>query len=59
MGQVIPFKRPEKKELICSFCKKPESQVKHMFSNGAEGPQAKNICDECVKHAKERVNEME
>lgn len=59
MSNVVPFKRPEKRDGICSFCKKPEDQVKHLFSNGQEGIQLKCICNECVAHAKERMNEVE
>lgn len=59
MGLVIPFKRPEKRERICSFCKKLESQVKQMFDNGLEGVKLKCICNECAQHAKERLNEVE
>jgi len=56
-AQVIPFARPAKVELKCSFCKRPESQVKKLFTNGLEGEDFKSICNDCVAHAKERVSE--
>ncbi len=57
MGRIIPFMKPIKEERKCSFCKTPESQCTHMFSNGAEGAHQRNICNVCVKHAKKRKDE--
>jgi hypothetical protein len=49
---VIPFKEPDPK---CSFCGTPKS-VAHKF---IAGPNGKNICGECVKHATKRLKESE
>jgi hypothetical protein len=54
MSEIIPFIKPAKEERKCSFCNTPESQCTHMFSNGADGGQKRNICGSCVKHAKKR-----
>lgn len=53
---IIPFNAPKEKpkqEPKCSFCGKPESQVKHMLSNNID----KHICNECVVKAKQRLQE--
>ena len=47
MGKVLDWKtgkeiKPDASK--CSFCGKPEHQVKHMIGNN----QGKYICDECV-----------
>lgn len=50
-AKVIDFrtgKEIKAKEAHCSFCKKPESQVKNLVSNGSD----KHICDECIKKFK-------
>lgn len=54
MSNVIPMNPPEKKERKCSFCGKPESQVKALIGNADE---TKHICNECVAKAKHRLKE--
>ncbi len=51
-AEVIPFKEPPVTEPKCSFCSRPKSICKHMFQSG----QGHNICDVCVKIAKERAS---
>ena len=59
MSEIIPFMKPPKEERKCSFCTTPERQCTHMFSNGAEGGQQRNICNLCILHAKKRKDEEE
>lgn len=49
-AKIIPF---ERKEPVCSFCKKPKSKVTHLI----KGNSGAHICEECLKKCKERLNE--
>ena len=53
MTNIIPFQKPQVKERECSFCGKKESKVAHMFSGAVNA----NICGNCAKHAKKRIEE--
>lgn len=46
-AEIIPFNTPPPK-MICSFCKRPEEQVKKMFSNGQVGEEVRYMCNVCV-----------
>lgn len=47
---VIPFKEPDPK---CSFCGATKSQSQKFIA----GPNGKNICGVCIKHAKKRLED--
>ena len=47
---IIDFNKPV--EGKCSFCKKPEKEVKKLFSNNLEAPDTKYICNECIVKSK-------
>ena len=52
-NKIIPFIKPPKKIPRCSFCDKPEHEVHNLFGNSND----KFICNECVVHAKQRLDE--
>lgn len=54
MSNVIPMNPPKQQERKCSFCSKPESQVKSLVGN-SEG--TRHICNECITKAKQRLQE--
>jgi len=51
MALIVPFTKPLK---VCTFCKRDESQVKHMIASTICGA---CICDACIKQAKQRMDE--
>lgn len=53
-SNVIPMHPPKQQERKCSFCGKPESQVKALIGNADE---TKHICNECVAAAKRRLQQ--
>lgn len=57
MSNVIPFNAPQIKEPECSFCKRPESQVKKPVGNGQDGANARYICSDCVAKAGQRIKD--
>jgi len=52
-NNIISFIKPPKKIPCCSFCERKETEVAKLFSNGID----KYICDQCVVHAKKRLDE--
>lgn len=51
-AQVIPFKKSDEKEPVCSFCKTPKSKAKSMIKSNIN---SHHICDKCIAHATERL----
>lgn len=47
-AEIIPFNTPPPPKMVCSFCKRPEEQVKKMFSNGREEENVRYMCNVCV-----------
>ena len=54
---IILFDKPPVPVQVCSFCKKPKHQVRHMFSNDQDGDAERNICDECVEKSAKLIKE--
>lgn len=52
-AEIIPLNEI-KIERKCSFCKKPESQVKHLIGSSVT---SHCLCGECVKLAREKTQE--
>ena len=48
-------KTDDRQNICCSFCGKPQKQVRKMIS----GPSGVYICDECIELCAELVDEME
>lgn len=53
-AKIIPFKVVHS-DVKCSFCLKPKSEVKRMFTNGID----KYICDKCVTVCKTRADSVD
>ena len=51
--KIVQFIKPPKKISRCSFCDKPEHEVNNLSGNSGD----KSICNECVIHAKYRLDE--
>lgn len=48
-AEVIPFTKPQKTELKCSFCGKEESKCKLFWHSETTG---KCVCDQCIVKCK-------
>lgn len=55
MTNVIQFNSQKEPESKCSFCGKPKSKVRKLFTNNA----GKFICDACVIKSKKLIEESE
>ena len=53
MKNIVPFIKPKEPIPNCSFCNNSKSEALKFFSSGM----GQHICDRCVKHAKQRLEE--
>lgn len=53
MENIVPFIKPKEPVPTCSFCNITKTAAFKFFSSGT----GKHICDQCVTHAKQRLEE--